>query len=125
MPHPANRLNTIRLIRGQTKSFLITVKDQDGRPAKLNLATDIRMTVRAAEGDDATALIVKTLGDGIEIVDAAKGKAKVTLSSTDTDIAAATYEYDIWVSYPGTPEVRDPVVKPAQLIVSDSVTTFS
>lgn len=125
MPHPANRMNTIRLVRGQTKSFLITVKDQDGRSAKLNLATDIRMTVRVAEGDSPASLIVKTLGGGIEIVDAAKGKAKVTLSSTDTDIAVATYEYDIWVIYPGTPEVRDPVVRPAKLIVSDSVTTFS
>lgn len=122
MPHPANRLNVIRLVRGQTKVFIIRVKDQDGRPAKLNLATDIRMTVRDADGDE---IFVLTKGSGIEVIDAANGKAKVTCSSTNTDIAAATYNYDIWVTYPGTPLVRDPVVKPSDFIVSESVTAFS
>lgn len=121
MPSPPNRMNVIRVVRGQTKVLLITVKDQSGRPAKLNQATDIRMSVRH---EAEPVVITKKLGEGIDIVDASKGQARITLSSEDTNIAPMTYQYDVWVSYEGTPPVRDPVVKRADMIVTESVTSF-
>jgi len=122
MPHPANRLNTLQAVRHATKSFEVTVKDQDGRPVKLGGATLI-MSVGLAGGPP---LVVKRSDDqGIEITDADKGKARVTLSSADTaGLTAGTHKYDFWIEWPGDPVVRYQVIKLADLVVSDGMTAF-
>jgi len=123
MPQPANLLNTIRLVRGQTKVFHVTVKTCEGRAASLSGAT-LYFTVR--ESADSAALIALTSpDDGIEITDAAEGKATVTISSTDSDIAKGCYGFDLWVELPGSPPVRHPVVKRSEFIVEETFTTFS
>lgn len=117
MPHPPNRFNNIRVVSGQTKRLRVTVKDKDGRPAKLNQAEDIVMTAIDHDGEP---VFTKHKGDGIEISDASKGQLMIELSSTDTALEAATYKYDLWIIYAGTPPVRDPVVKEADLVVTKS-----
>lgn len=125
MPHPANRLNTIRVLQGETKTLVVTVTDQDGRAAKLD---DLILTLTARKNiTDAEATFVKDNGanGGIEVTDAGAGKAVVTLSSSDTDQAPGTYKYDLWTEAPGSPPVRKPVVRTADLIVTRSVTVFA
>lgn len=121
MPHPANRLNSIRMVRFETKSFEVTIQDQDGRPVKLGGATLI-MSLGAAGGSP---LVTKQTGSGIETLDADKGKAKVTLSSVDTaGLAAGQYKWDLWVVLPGDPPVRYQAVKLSDASVTNGMTTF-
>jgi hypothetical protein len=121
MPHPSNRLNTLRALRHQTKVFEVTVKDQDGRRAKLGGA-QIFCTV--AETPGGPPIFVKTLDDGIEVTDADNGVAVVTFSTVDMDLDLAVYKYDVWVEYPGDPVVRQPVIRTADLEVGAGVTSF-
>ena len=123
MPHPANKLNTIRMVRGQTKVILVTVKTAAGRVAQLGAAS-LFFTLR--KGASTTVLIAKKSGDGIEVTDAESGEATITLDITDTDLAAGEYRFDVWVTFPATetePEVRQPVVRFAQAYVTESLTT--
>lgn len=125
MPHPANRLNVIRVLQGETKTLLVTIRTSEGKAAKLGGAKLI-MTARAAI-TDATPLFVKDndANGGIEVTDANEGKASITLDSDDTTQDPGTYKYDLWVVYPGSPEVRQPVIRVADLVVSRSVTVFA
>lgn len=125
MSHPANRLNVIRVLQGETKTLLVKIKDQDGGVAKLQGVTLI-LTARKSITDE-TPIFTKDndANGGIEISDLAKAYAVVTLSSDDTNQDPGTYKYDLWAVYPGTPAVRRPVVRVADLIISRSVTVFS
>ena len=123
MPHPPNRFNKLRLVRQETKVFTVTVVDGDKRAAKLNGA-DVVLTVSESAGG--VAVLTKNVGNGVLITDASKGKATITLTSADTaGLEAKTYKYDVWVVYPDDPPVRHPVIRSADLIVSESVTDFS
>jgi hypothetical protein len=121
MPSPPNLLNNIRVVRGQTKVLQMTVKTCEGAAASLGGAT-IYFTAR--DGDGAV-VIRKKSPDGIEITDEAKGKATITLSSTDTDIDQGCYRYDVWVEFAGTPPIRHPVVKGAEMVIEASYADFS
>jgi hypothetical protein len=122
----ANRLNVIRLCRGQTKVIELKVKTKEGRPASLDGAT-IYFTAAASAG--ATPVIAKIgtqeTPNGIEFTDPANGVAIITLSSTETDVPVDCYRYDIWVELPGTPPERQCVVANAELRVEPSITTFA
>lgn len=119
MPHPANRLNTLRVIRHETKVFDVTIKDQDGRAVKL---ADARL-IMSIGAPGAVVLVVET-GSGIEVTDAANGKARVTLSAAQTaSLAVGTLRYDLWSELPGP--IRHPVIRSADLVVSDGVTSFA
>jgi len=126
VPHPPNRLNALRLVQGQTKTFSVRVKTKEGREARLEGAT-LYMSVRKTAGSPV--LISKTTGSGIVVTDPFKGVAVVTLDTTDTaQLQAGTYRYDIWVEFPAhgtSPPVRHPVVQYAELHVEDSVTEFA
>lgn len=123
---PANRLNVIRACRAQTKVFDLTVKTKSGAPASLSGAT-IYFTVSTGPG--ATPIIAKigteAVPDGIEFIDPVNGIARITLSSTETDIAPGCYRYDIWVSYPGSPPERQCVVGNAEFRIEASITSFA
>ena len=121
MPHPPNRTNTVKLCRGQTKVLTIQVKTKEGKCANLTGAT-IYFTVR--ENATGPVLIGLISPVGIEITDAPNGKATITVDSDLTDIAKGCYRYDIWVEYPGSPPERHCVVKFAEFIVEDAITTF-
>ena len=122
MPHPVNSLNTLRMVQGQTKVISVKVKTANGRIAKLSGAKMFFSLRKRAGG---TVLIAKTTDDGIEITNASKGEAVITLDIDDTGLAPGEYRYDVWVEYPGTPVVRQPVVKFAQLFVVNSLTDFT
>lgn len=122
MPHPSNRLNKLRAVRHQTKVFSVTAKDQDGRAAKLGGAS---MFVTVRRSPSSAVLVAKTVGDGIEITEPDKGVAVVTLSTDDTaSLEVGVHKYDVWVEFPGSPVVRQPLVKLADLEITDSVTAF-
>ncbi len=123
MPHPSNRLNKIRAFRHQTKVFEVTAKDQDGKIAKLT--GDVKLFVTVAEAAGGPALFTKTLDDGIEITDAEHGVFVVTFSTVDMALLKAkTYKYDAWIEYPGDPVTREPIIRVADLEVSEGVTVF-
>jgi hypothetical protein len=128
MAHPANRVNAIKVIRGQTKVISVKVKTKAGRNAKLADASLI-MTVRKRQ--DMGVLITKTTpkASGIEVTDAGKGDAIITLDINDTGgLEAGEYRYDVWVIFPGSGDeldVRQPVVKFAQMHVEDGLTDFA
>lgn len=123
MAHPANRLNAVRLVRGQTKKLNVSIKTTDGRPAKLQGA---KLYMSVSRGPDEDVLIAKTLDSGIEVVDLAKAEARITLTSTETDLLTeGVYRYDIWIELAGTPPERYPVVVSAEIQVLDSVTSFT
>lgn len=120
---PANLLNTIRVVNGQTKVLHVTVKTCEGKAASLNGAT-LYFTVREEVGS-AVLMSLKSPDEGIEITDAAAGKATVTMSSTQTEIPTGCYFYDLWLEFPGTPPIRNPVVKKAELVIEPSLADFS
>ena len=121
MPHPANRLNTLRVCRGQTKTLQIEVKTKEGKPANLAGAT-IYLTVRKSATGPVLIGIISP--DGVTIDDPACGLATITIGSDQTDLEKDCYRYDIWVEYPGSPPERHCVVKYAEFIVEDAITTF-
>lgn len=119
MPHPAGRLNALRVVRNETKIFEVSVKGQDGRAVNLSEAV-LYMSV-GTQGSAPS--ITKQSGSGIETTDAKAGKAEVTLSSADTaSLPAGTYKWDLWVSLPG--DIRHIVVKLADFLLSDAMTRF-
>ena len=123
MPLPANLLNSIRIVRGQTKVLDVVVKTCEGRLASLDGAV-VYFTVRAEVGGDVV-FRCKSPDDGIEVTDEVKGEATITISSVKSDIAPGCYFYDLWVEFPGEPPVRHPVVKKAELTVEASLADFS
>jgi len=127
MPHPPNRLNAIRLVKGQTKSISVKVKTQEGRPVVLSGGTMLYMSVRRTAGSPV--LIAKSTGNGIDVTDPAKGEATVVLDVADTaQLEVGAHRYDVWLVYPSSdedsPEERFPIVKHAELYVEDSITEF-
>ena len=124
MPQPANLLNTIRIVRGQTKVLRVTVKTCEGALASLSGAT-LYFTVREEIGGTVT-FRCKSPDDGVEITDAGSGEATITISSTKSDVTPGCYLYDIFVSFETSdPQIRHPVVKKSELIVEPSLADFS
>lgn len=123
MPQPANLLNSIRVVRGQTKVLDVVVKTCEGRLASLDGST-LYFTVREVVGGVVT-FRCKSPDDGIDITDANKGEATITISSTKSDVDPGCYAYDLWVEFPGVPPIRHPVVKKAELTVEASLADFS
>jgi hypothetical protein len=123
MPQPANLLNKVYVVRGQTKVLDVVVKTCEGRLASLEGAT-LYFTVRAEVGG-AVIFRCKSPDDGIEITDAAAGEATITISSTKSDVSPACLAYDLWVEFPGDPPIRHPVVKKAELTIEASLADFS
>lgn len=115
------RLNAVRAARFETKTLSVTVTTDTGRPASLSGAK-LYFTARPHPQGDV--VITKTIDDGIEVTDAAKGIALITLSTEDTDLPSGQYRYDVWVEMPGTPPKRYPVIRFAELLIEDSVHTF-
>lgn len=117
----ASRTNTIRVVIGQTKVIRVEVSDANGRPMKLHGATVV-FTVRTDHRSEASVILS---GSGIEIVDPAKGVLMITIDSDKTsNIPKGRNLYDIWVIFDGSPPVRHPVVRMAELWAEESVTQF-
>lgn len=88
------------MIRGDTKVLAVTLSNVNGTPLDL---TDKTLTWTAARwgADD----LVKTEGDGIEIVSAIAGTCTVTIDPADTEDLSFPYEF-AWGAYRGNIELR-------------------
>lgn len=124
MPSPANLLNSIRVVQGQTKVLDVVVKTCEGRLASLNGAT-LYFTVRSEVGG-AVVFRCKSPDDGIMITDATNGEATITISSTKSNVDAGCYFYDVFVCFEDVdPPIRHPVIKKSELTVEASLADFS
>jgi len=108
-------------VKGQTQVITVTVKTQDGAASSV-VGTNLYFT---AQDDKGTVVIAKLSTDGIVVKDGPGGIFTVTLTSTDTELAPGRYRYDIWVEFPVSPPVRNPVVKAADMIIEDAITQFA
>lgn len=121
MPSPPNYRNSLRMVSGQTKVLEVTVKTCEGAAASLLNGT-MYFTVR----DDVGGTVLVQLyspDNGVTITDAGAGLATITIPS-DSALTSGCYVYDVWVEFPGTPPVRYPVVKKAELVVEPAVVSF-
>lgn len=123
MAHPPVMLNTLRVVKGQSKRFRITVRRKSGARAKLPSNSRFIFTVARA----GSVVFSKTSDDGsIKLTDAENGVATLDLEVADTDLLeVGTSTYDLWLDLGGTPPKREPLEENGQLIVSDRVTPFS
>lgn len=88
----------MNVYRGDDKVFDINVTDSEGEIVDITGYT-VKFTVRAEANDD-TYLIHKTTpsGSGISLIDPTNGVARLSLSSTDTDLTPGKYVYDVEVT---------------------------
>jgi hypothetical protein len=118
----ASRTQPLRLIAGESKRWIFTVVDLDGRRSDLSSASAIEFQVKKADGDPDPALVAKALGTGITLLDqtsaATRGQFQVDLGSSDTALAAGTYRYDVVVVVSGR---RHFVVEPSDFKVIAAV----
>jgi hypothetical protein len=84
------------MMRGDDPPFSFTVSD-DGTPIDLT-GCELTWTAKRhyEDAQDADSTIVKTIGDGIEVVSAAAGTIIVTLDAADT--ADIESEWPAWVT---------------------------
>lgn len=92
----------------------------------LNLVNKVLIfSVKTRPDEKCTTLIRKTspLANGIEIIDAAGGRAWIRLTKEDTaELRPGTYVYDVWVEY-STGE-RYPVITPSPFKVLSGASDF-
>jgi hypothetical protein len=76
--------NVLYIIRGDSRILDLTARTPEGTPYLLSNVA-LRFTVKRGHEDvDADALISKSTGSGIDIVDPQAGTAEITLTPTDT-----------------------------------------
>jgi len=124
MAYPPNLLNSLRVVKGQSKSFQITIKKKSG--AKPKLASGVRLIFTAFRGS--TVFFTKTTdsGGGIEIIDRENGVAILTLEVADTEkLETGANQYELWVDHGETPPRRETLVEKAELFATESVTNFN
>lgn len=87
-------MTVLSITRGDHQSFLISLTDGDGAALDLVAVDEIRFTAKRDHSHtDLEAVIRKTIGDGIEIVDEDLGTARITLEPEDTTTIDAPYSY--------------------------------
>lgn len=123
MPLPPVALNKIRVAKGATKVFTVTVKTAAGRPFNLN-----GFVIVMSVSNDVGLAIHKVSPDGIEITCPSEGVITVTLESVDTNISPGCYRWDMWAIKPadvvGDPDTRYQIVGASDFTVTQSVTVF-
>lgn len=93
----------IEIYKGNRKDVIFEITDQDGVVVDLSSAKiEFVVKVEIGEGD---VLIDKSVGEGIEIVDAVSGICKVKLLASDTvqsdnSLTPREYTYELRVGLP-------------------------
>ena len=103
-------MTLLQVTRGDRHVFDLALTDGAGAPLDLT-ARSLRFTAKTRIADsDADAVLVKTIGDGIELVDADEGTATLTIEPDDTsDIdLPRTLIWDLQVE-DGAGDVRTPL----------------
>lgn len=105
---------TISIVQGDTASIVIPVYDADGTAVDLTGIQAATFKVKASIADD-TAVITKTLGAGVTKTDTSE--LTVSLSYTDTAIAAGSYigEIQITDAAGNISTVRDRALQPFKI----------
>lgn len=116
--------NAIELIRGSSKTFLLSVVDEIGAVQSLDGAT-VYFTVKCDLKDTETKIVKSSAQPAeIEIYAPAEGKAKIYLTPGDTlNMDLGEYVFDVWVELASGK--RYPVVKPSPFIIEAGVTVLS
>lgn len=103
-------MTDLSMIRGDTAEFDLVFTDADGDPLDLT-GMDIAFVAKRYYTDpDTDAVIVKSLGDGIEVAAPASGAAVLTLEPADTsglDDRVRRLRYDVELM--DGPDVRTPI----------------
>lgn len=87
--------NAISVYRGDSKSLDLTFTDSDGAAIDITgwiIFFTVKPSSAGSTDDDSTAVIQKDVTVHTTPVD---GETTISLTPTDTDIALATYKYDI------------------------------
>jgi len=118
--------NTIRIIRGTSKKFLLTVTDEAGERVDLNGARIIMTVKRSLE--DEHALIQKDSQKGaaqVEILTPTKGgQANIYLTPSDTHtLDVREYTFDVWAIL--SSGKRYAVIPPSVLELEAGVTVIT
>lgn len=129
MASPGVVTNDLRVVRGQSKKWLLEVKEKDTGDAYSLESGEVRMTVKR-DVKVSEVEIYKTSEDVSEIKiltpqtdDENKGKAYIYLEPRDTlAIDPGEYLYDVWVKNAAGDWY--PVVKQAKFYVDWSITVF-
>lgn len=93
-------MTRLSMTRGDTKSFTITLTDDDGLPLDVTGMSLIFTVKRSRFDADADAVISKEVDDGIVVDDPTTGEAVLTIEPGDTSgLAARTHRlfYDVQV----------------------------
>lgn len=112
------------ILRGTSKTYRLTVVDDDGARVDLTGAT-VHFTVRTALGAP-TAAIAKTSANPLQIailnqaVATTKGQADIMLTPSDTSSLLGKLIYDVWVVL--VSGSRYGVVEPSTFLVNRAVT---
>ena len=108
----------ITVYKGDSKTLTITVKDSDGDAQNLTGYT-VYLTVKKKDSDaDSTALINKAFTNLSQSL--YPGQAQLTLSTTDTNITARQYVFDIELNNSGSPSlIRKTLVKGTFEVIQD------
>jgi len=110
----------IRLIRGDSKTYDITIKDGDGVAIDITGYT-IFFTVKTSIDNnltDTTAVIKKTITSHINPTE---GKTQISLTEDDTNIEPCVYYYDIQLKSIGG-DIKTPSEYPARFTILGDVT---
>lgn len=100
-------MTRLSMTRGDLASFLVTFTDAEGDPLDLT-GLDVAFTVKRSTSLDDSAVITKTIGEGIELTET-EGQVRVTVQPDDTaDLTWRSYVWDIQVD-DGAGDVRTPL----------------
>lgn len=110
----------LRVLKGESRTFRVTVRDEDNVAQDISGATAIEFEVQNELGETDTPDIEKSLGSGIEFVtDGTDGEFDITIVSGDfSNLAPDTYKYDVVLELAGN---RSYVITPSDFIVDDVV----
>lgn len=85
-------MSKFRMTAGDTKVLQVTVVDDDGSPVDIS-GTTIRFQM-SRFATDAEALVIKSSGSGIEIIDGPAGQLEITLDPDDTPDFNGSYYFE-------------------------------
>ena len=113
----SNTTNTREIHRGEDKVLPMTVREKESRDA-----TDLTgLTAAEATFKGESTDVVKTLGAGISVIDAPKGKLQVVLDETDTAALNVGDNQDFKLKLVWTNDTKIKKVKRVLNVVDPSV----